>query len=73
MNNREFKLCLYADDMTVAVQDINSAHKVLELLNVFSSHSGLNINKTKTRGMWMAKEKTSNKQPFGIKWKKKLW
>jgi len=72
VNNTEFKLCLYADDMTVAVQDINSAHKVLELLNVFSRHSGLNVNKTKTEGMWMGKEKNSNEQPFGIKWPKTL-
>ena len=70
MNNTEFKLCLYADDMTVAVQDINSARKVLELLNVFSRHSGLNVNKSKTEGMWMGKEKNSNEQPFGIKWQK---
>lgn len=70
LNNTEFKLCLYADDMTVAVQDINSASKVLDLLKIFSSHSGLNVNKTKTEGMWMGKDKNNNEQPFGIKWPK---
>ena len=58
VNNIEIKLSLYADDMTVAVQDSHSAMKVFNLLKIFSVQSGLKVNTTKTEGMWIGNEKT---------------
>ena len=68
VNNIEIKLSLYADDMTVAVQDSNSAMKVFDMLKTFSVESGLKVNTTKSEGMWIGKEKNNQSQPFGIKW-----
>ena len=68
IKNNEFKLSLYADDMTVAVQDTNSATKVFDIIQTFSSHSGLKVNTTKTEGMWLGSDKYNKHKPFGIKW-----
>ena len=57
INDNEIKMSLYADDMTVAVQDIQSAKKVFDLLTIFAVQSGLKVNRTKTEGMWIGKNK----------------
>ena len=68
VKNNEFKLSLYADDMTVAVQDTISATKVFDILQTFSLHSGLKVNTTKSEGMWLGNNKNNKNKPFGIKW-----
>ena len=70
VKNHEFKLSLYADDMTIVVQDINSAQKAFALLKTFSTHSGLKVNIKKSEGMWIGSLKNNMDQPFGIKWPK---
>ena len=70
INNKEIKLALYADDITVAVPDLKSAQKVFEVLKSFSKDSGLNVNIKKSEGMWLGKEKNNNSEPFGIRWPK---
>ena len=68
--DNEIKLSLYADDMTIAVQDLNSAQKVFDTLIQFSKHSGLKVNVKKSEGMWIGEDKMNDSQPFGIKWPK---
>ena len=68
IGKEETKLLQYADDTTAVLSDTNSAKILFDLLNSFEYISGLQINYTKTEGMWIGSSKNSNDKPFGIKW-----
>ena len=68
IRKEETKILQYADDTTAALSDINSAHALFSLLDVFSSLSGLMVNPTKTEGMWIGSSRGSKTKPFGINW-----
>ena len=53
VGEKEIKVSLYADDTTVFVRDLDSIKELLALLNDFTNLSGLEINTTKTEGMWL--------------------
>ena len=53
VGEKEIKVSLYADDTTVFVRDLGSIKELLALLNDFTNLSGLEINTTKTEGMWL--------------------
>lgn len=59
---------LYADDTTVFVQDLDSVARLLTLLQKFKKLSGLEINTTKTEGMWLGRWKNKTDMPFGFRW-----
>ena len=58
----------YADDTTAILSDENSAKTLFEELEVFKNFSGLEINSSKTEGMWIGSLKRKDEKPFGIKW-----
>ena len=68
--NREIKLSQYADDTTVFVADLSSAKNLFRLLDAFKKCSGLEVNKSKTEGMWLGANKNNKEQPLGIQWPK---
>ncbi|KAL9954380.1 hypothetical protein ACROYT_G041908 [Oculina patagonica] len=68
IENEETKLLQYADDTTAVLSDINSAETLFELLDSFKAISGLEINCTKTEGMWIGSSKENKTKPFEIKW-----
>ena len=68
--NREIKLSQYADDTTVFVADLSSAKNLFSLLDAFKKCSGLEVNKSKTEGMWLGANKNNKEQPLGIQWPK---
>ena len=68
IGKEETKLLQYADDTTAVLSDTNSAKILFDLLNNFEYFSGLQINYTKTEGMWIGSSKNNNDKPFGIKW-----
>ena len=68
IGKEETKFLQYADDTTAVLSDTNSAKILFDLLNSFEYISGLQINYTKTEGMWIGSSKNSNEKPFGIKW-----
>ena len=70
VTNEEIKLINYADDTTIFIDNINSAQRLLKLLQNFGKVSGLKINRTKSEGFWLGKNKDSNLRPLGLKWKK---
>ena len=49
----EIKLAQLADDMTIFVQDIKSGEKAIKVIEKFSTVSGINLNKNKTKAMWL--------------------
>ena len=57
-----------AGDTTAALSDINSAHTLFKLLDDFKKLSGLALNPTETKGMWIGSLKETKTKPFGIKW-----
>ena len=70
VNNHEIKIAQYADDTTVFVLDRESVLELLNLLEEFSSLSGLEINTSKTEALWLGQWKDNQDTPFGFKWPK---
>lgn len=68
IKNIEQKLSMYADDMTISVDNINSAKKVFRIFKAFAKISGLHMNLEKTEGMWLGSQQGSKDQPLGILW-----
>ena len=64
----EIKLTLYADDMTIILQDTKSAQLAIKILREFEKDSGLKINLEKCEGMWLGKDRFNTEKPFDIKW-----
>ena len=56
---------------TAVLSDINSAQTLFKLLDDFKNFSGLEVNPTKTEGMWIGSSRENETKPFGIKWPNK--
>ena len=67
-NKHEIKLLQYADDTTGCLSDLNSARRFLYVVNQFGSFSGLKLNREKTEGMWLGKDRMNTSTPLGISW-----
>ena len=68
IGNHEVKLLQYADDTTAILSDESSAKTLFQELEVFKNFSGLEINSSKTEGMWIGSLKRKDEKPFSIKW-----
>jgi len=68
VGEKEIKVSLYADDTAVFVRDQDSIPELLVLLNNFKNLSGLEINATKTEGMWLGSWKNNLETPFCFCW-----
>ena len=66
--DKEYKISQYADDTTAFVSDASSAENLFELLNIFRDVSGLELNKSKTEGMWLGACRHNTSTPFDIAW-----
>ena len=64
----ETKSLLYADDMTATLANISSVEKVIQTLHNFENCSGLKMNLSKTKAMWIGKNKNSLETPLGLEW-----
>ena len=53
----ETRSLLYADDMTATLANISSVEKVIQILNDFEKCSGLKMNLSKYKAMWVGKNK----------------
>ena len=62
------KAVLYADDVTMFLNDINDIYVVLNILDSFRNISGLVINTTKSEAMWLGSSKDNDMVGFGLKW-----
>ena len=70
IEDKEFKIAQYADDLTAFLANIDSVNKLLKLLDSYGECSRLNINYTKTEAMWIGVDKENTVKPFGFKWLK---
>ena len=53
IDRNETKLLQYADDTTTVLSDTSSAQTLFRLLNDFKKTLGLDVNRTKTEGIWI--------------------
>ena len=67
---KEFKISQYADDTTVFVSDLRSAQNLFHLLHAFQKCSGLEVNRSKTEGLWLGANKNNPEDPLDIPWPK---
>ena len=56
LGHKEIKQVLYADDITLFLQDKESVKRVQEVFEAFEKISGLKVNKEKTHFVWLGKE-----------------
>ena len=61
------KVLLYADDITLFLNDDRDISAVLDILQRFKALSGLVINRSKSEAMWLGTKKY-NKKDFGFRW-----
>ena len=66
IGDNETQLLAYADDMTALLSDIASAKELLDSLNIFEKYSGLKMNVSKTKAMWIGTMKNSSEKTFGL-------
>ena len=66
LGKNEIKQVLYADDITLFLQDRESVKRVQQIFEAFEKISGLKVNKEKTNFVWLGKEtEISGVQLFG--------
>ena len=66
--NHEFKISQFADDTSLLCEDLNSVENAIALLNVFGQVSGLKLNQSKTKALWLGPWRFSDSKPLGLKW-----
>ena len=64
----ETKSLLYAYDMIATFANISSVEKIMQTLNNFEKCSSLKINISKTKAMWIEKNRNSLETPLGLEW-----
>ena len=55
--------------MTALLSDITSAKELLDSLITFEKYSGLKMNVSKTKAMWIGIMKNSAEKPLGLEWR----
>ena len=68
--NYEFKISQFADDTSLLCKDLKSVENVISLLNDFGAVSGLRLNRSKTKALWLGLWRFSDSKPLGLKWTK---
>ena len=66
------KVQLYADDITLLLQDKHDLKNALTLVNYFSKFSGLAMNRNKSEGMWVGSNAENMDEPYNLKWTKQV-
>ena len=68
IDNDEIKTLLYADDMTATLANTSSVETFMQTLHNFEKCSGLKMNISKTKAMWIGASKHSLEKPLGLEW-----
>ena len=71
VGKNEIKLLQYADDTTAVLSNLNSTITLFQHLNLFKNVCGLDVNSSKTEGMWIGSLKSNEGKPLGINWPSK--
>ena len=68
---KELKICQFADDTTLLNSNRNSVSRMLNVLDNFGNLSGLRLNSSKTKALWLGPRKHCKETPFGFQWPEK--
>ena len=68
---RELKLSQFADDTTLLNSNCNSVNKAIAVLDNFGDISGLKLNPSKTKALWLGSWRHRQDKPFGFHWPEK--
>ena len=71
-DDRESKITQYADDNTMTLIDVKSMAICFDLFELYARASGSELNRGKTKGIWLGKFKDRGDTPFGIEWISKM-
>ena len=66
MGNNETKVLQYADGTTAVLSNLDSANALFQQLDLFKNLCGLEINSSKTEGMWIGSQKNNDEKPLCI-------
>ena len=66
------KVLLYADDITLFLEDRNDLKNALTLVSYFSKFSGLAMNRDKSEAMWLGSNKNNHEELHNMKWKNQV-
>ena len=59
IGNNETKILQHADDTTAVLSNLDSPNALFQLLDRFKNLCGLEINSSKTEGMWIGSQKNN--------------
>ena len=62
IGTNETKLLQYADDTSAVLSNLNSANALFQQMNLFKNLCGLEVNSSKTEGMWIGSLKKKTKK-----------
>lgn len=68
---KELNLSQFADDTTLVNNNCNSINKAIAVLENFGDISGLKLNPTKTKALWLGPWRHRQDKPFGFQWPEK--
>ena len=62
----EAKISQFADDTTLICRDVDALKENMKVISEFNAISGLQLNKKKTKAMWIGSAKNNKTKPFGF-------
>ena len=68
---KELKISQFADNTTLLISNRNSVRRALNVLENFGNLSGLRLNSSKTKAMWLGPWRHCKETPFGFQWPEK--
>ena len=68
---QELKISQFADETTLLNSNRNSVCRALNILDNFGNLSGLRLNSSKTKALWLSPWRHCKETPFGFQWPKK--
>jgi len=68
---KEIKVSQFADDTTLLNSNRNSVKRAIKVLDNFGDLSGLTLNPSKTKALWLGPWRFCKEKPFGFRWPEK--
>ena len=69
---KEIKISQFADDTSLLCNSCKSVQRAIQVLNDFGDVSGLRLNPSKTKALWLGPWRHIEDKPFGFQWPKDL-
>ena len=67
----EFKISQFADDTSALCDSLSSVKNLIGIVDEFGKFSGLKLNTSKTKAIWLGPWRDREDEPFDLKWTKK--